>query len=188
VPPRWRPSTPAESGLPETRGTASDVDSCRAEREGGGEPTPVGDAARGHDRNRHDGIDDLRHEGQRGHRTAVPTGLATLGDDDVDAARRRLAGLGHRRDLVHHETPGVVRTLHQLARVVERERDHRGGRVQREREAGVVDVGNDMIDSERPVGGIADGGEVGFELDGRPLPRANASKATRVRDCDDELG
>jgi hypothetical protein len=151
-------------------------------------PRPVGDAARGDDRHRADGVDDLRHQRQRGHRAAVPAGLATLGDDDVDAARRRLARLRDRSDLVHHETAGVVRAVHQVAGVVERERDHCWCGLQREIEAGVVEVGNDVVDREGPVCCVADRRDTSFELVGRPLPRAKTSQTALVRDGRDELG
>ena len=56
---------------------------------------PVRHAAGSQDGDRGDGVDDLRHERHRAHarRHALAARLAALGDDHVDAERRRLPGL-----------------------------------------------------------------------------------------------
>jgi hypothetical protein len=83
--------------------------------------------------------------------------------------------------------PASCAPIHQVAGVVERERDHCRCGLQREIEAGVVEVGNDVIDGEGPVRRVVDGRQIGFQLVRRPLPRAKAAQPARVRDCRDEL-
>ena len=59
--------------------------------------------------NRAHGVDDRGHERERGRRAAdVPTGLAALGDDHVDARLGSRDGLGDRADGVEVERPGIV--------------------------------------------------------------------------------
>ena len=59
-----------------------------AEREHGGEPSPVGDSARGDDRNRRDGVDDARDERERRDGSPdVPAGFPPLRHDDVGTGR-----------------------------------------------------------------------------------------------------
>jgi hypothetical protein len=68
----------------------ADLHTGRAKGKRGSDPTPIGDAAGGDDRNRH-GVDDLRHERNgpdlcvdiRLEHATVAASLGALGSDDI---------------------------------------------------------------------------------------------------------
>ena len=86
----------------------AEVDAGGAEHQRGRDASAVGDAARGDDRDWTYRVDDLRHQAQGADDAAVPTGLTTLGDDDVGAVLGRELRLLHGRDLLHGEAAGIV--------------------------------------------------------------------------------
>jgi hypothetical protein len=63
-------------------------------------------------------------------------------------------GLMHGRDLLHDQAAGVVDSPHQVARVVQSERDDSRGQLEGELEPLGIEGRHDVVQGVRPVGGV----------------------------------
>ena len=96
----------------------------------------------------------MGNEAECGHASAVVSGFSSLGDDDVGAVLD--GGLPHRRDLLHHEAARGVGPFHQVGGVIEREGHDRRRELEGELEPGRIEIGHDVVQRERPVGGVSE--------------------------------
>jgi hypothetical protein len=104
-----------------------DIDPDRAQDQDRRQSPPIRNPPRRDDWHGTHGVHDLREEGERRNRAPVTARFAALGDDDVDAALSRLAGLRHGMDLLHHQTAHRMHPLDQVPGIRHRRRQLRRG-------------------------------------------------------------
>lgn len=69
---------------------------------------------------------------------------------------------------MNHQTAGIVRSLDQIARIAEGERDDRWLGRKRHGERRFIEFGDQMIHGEGPTGSFTNDGELSFQVLGRP--------------------
>ena len=151
------------------------------ENERGRQPASVGDASRREHRQRRDGCGDLRHEGERSDRGAEPARLAALRDDHVHAALGCRVRLLHRVHLLDEDRTDGVRSVHEVARIAEREGHHRGLTGERGRVRVVGERPRREVDRERTVGELADAFDEARDLVGAMQRRPDRAEPARLR-------
>jgi hypothetical protein len=91
------------------------------------------------------------------------------------------------RHLLHGEAACIVDAAHEWSSVVQRERDDRGLRGERNLKRFLIEVGHRVVQRERAVGALAQFGEVATELVSGWLPNAERTERAGLRHSGSEL-
>ena len=121
------------------------------ERQRGGQPAAVGDAARRHHGYLPGDVDDLRDQHDRRDEAPVTAALTALGDDHIRSRRGSLLRLVHIDHLLEPHDPGIMRPRDQVGGHREVKRHHRGPERKRCCERLLVQRACGVVDRERPV-------------------------------------
>src|SRR5262249_30245038 len=108
--------------------------------------------------------------------------LTTLGDDDVGTVLGCEFSLAYGGDLLHGEAADFVHTMDQVSCVIERKRNHRGGRLERRGKGIRIEIRHDVIHRKGTIRQLAKLSEVAGELVRWTVPGTETAKRAGVAD------